>query len=286
MITLIGEPSTELLERQGELDALAALLDDVRNQRRGWLVLVAGEAGVGKTALLRRFCDEHRSPGSDPLGCLRCAVHAESAGAADRGRGVERGRGGGARPRRSEALRGRHRPHARAWPACAERARARRCSLGRRSDPRRGSPARAQGGRCSRARPRELPRRARSGASAAGPGGRALDQPGGEAAAGRSALAGGRRPTRRTAWRRRRCSLPKDGREPVLRHGGPGGGRRRDPEHGPGRGPRPGGAFEPRGAGPARGRRRRPASRRDPGSWRRSRRRPSIASRSASPPGC
>jgi len=61
MITLIGEPSTELLERQGELDALAALLDDVREHRRGWLVLVAGEAGVGKTALLRRFCDEHRS---------------------------------------------------------------------------------------------------------------------------------------------------------------------------------------------------------------------------------
>jgi Cdc6-like AAA superfamily ATPase len=60
--TLItGEPSTELLERQGELDALAALLEDVREQRRGWLVLVAGEAGVGKTALLRRFCDERRS---------------------------------------------------------------------------------------------------------------------------------------------------------------------------------------------------------------------------------
>jgi predicted ATPase len=60
--TLItGEPSTELLERQGELAALARLLDDVREHRRGWLVLVAGEAGVGKTALLRRFCDEHRS---------------------------------------------------------------------------------------------------------------------------------------------------------------------------------------------------------------------------------
>ena len=60
--TLItGKPSTELLERQGELDALAGLLDDVRDQRRGWLVLVAGEAGVGKTALLRRFCDEQRS---------------------------------------------------------------------------------------------------------------------------------------------------------------------------------------------------------------------------------
>jgi DNA-binding CsgD family transcriptional regulator len=60
--TLItGEPSTKLLERQGELDALAALLDDVREQRRGWLVLVAGEAGVGKTALLQRFCGERRN---------------------------------------------------------------------------------------------------------------------------------------------------------------------------------------------------------------------------------
>ncbi|MGZ5306456.1 MAG: ATP-binding protein [Actinomycetota bacterium] len=58
---ITGEPSTELLERQRELDALAALLADVREQRRGWLVLVAGEAGIGKTALLRRFCGEHRS---------------------------------------------------------------------------------------------------------------------------------------------------------------------------------------------------------------------------------
>jgi predicted ATPase len=59
--TLAGEPSTELLERQSELDALAALLDDVRGHRRGRLVLVAGEAGIGKTALLRSFCDDHRS---------------------------------------------------------------------------------------------------------------------------------------------------------------------------------------------------------------------------------
>lgn len=56
-----GERSTELLERERELADLAALLADVREERRGRLVFVLGEAGIGKTALLRRFCDEHRS---------------------------------------------------------------------------------------------------------------------------------------------------------------------------------------------------------------------------------
>jgi ATP/maltotriose-dependent transcriptional regulator MalT len=50
-------PPGELLERAGHLSALAALLDAVVAHRRGRLVLVGGEAGVGKTTLLRRFCD-------------------------------------------------------------------------------------------------------------------------------------------------------------------------------------------------------------------------------------
>ena len=56
-----SERSTELLERERDLTALAASLIAVREERRGQLVLVGGEAGIGKTALLRRYCDEHRS---------------------------------------------------------------------------------------------------------------------------------------------------------------------------------------------------------------------------------
>jgi DNA-binding CsgD family transcriptional regulator len=53
-----GEPA-ELLERSQNLstleDALAAVLDS----SRGRLVFVGGEAGVGKTTLVRTFCDQH-----------------------------------------------------------------------------------------------------------------------------------------------------------------------------------------------------------------------------------
>ncbi|MFZ0380367.1 MAG: AAA family ATPase, partial [Solirubrobacteraceae bacterium] len=48
--------TTELLERAEQLSALAAALSDVAERRFGRLVLVHGEAGIGKTALLRRFC--------------------------------------------------------------------------------------------------------------------------------------------------------------------------------------------------------------------------------------
>ena len=52
--------SNDLLERSGQLATLAAMLDSVRKTSRGRLVLVTGEAGAGKTALARRFTDEHR----------------------------------------------------------------------------------------------------------------------------------------------------------------------------------------------------------------------------------
>ncbi len=55
----------ELLERAGELAALTAALDAVARERRGQLVLVRGEAGAGKTMLVRCFCDG--VTGADPL---------------------------------------------------------------------------------------------------------------------------------------------------------------------------------------------------------------------------
>ena len=134
--TRVNAAPAPLLERDACLEKLEEAFAST-TRGRGWLVLVAGEAGVGKTALLRRFCDEHRSSARilwgacdalytpSPLGPL--IEVAESSG----------GEVEALVQRRGEALRGRHRPHARAWQACAERARARRCSLGRRGDPRR-----------------------------------------------------------------------------------------------------------------------------------------------------
>jgi DNA-binding CsgD family transcriptional regulator/tetratricopeptide (TPR) repeat protein len=50
-------PATPLLERADNLAALNDLLAGVRSSRHGRMVLLGGEAGVGKTALLRVFCE-------------------------------------------------------------------------------------------------------------------------------------------------------------------------------------------------------------------------------------
>jgi DNA-binding CsgD family transcriptional regulator len=52
--------SSELLERADELSMLGESLEAVQGSLRGRVVLVGGEAGVGKTALLRQFWDERR----------------------------------------------------------------------------------------------------------------------------------------------------------------------------------------------------------------------------------
>ena len=53
----VSHTVSELLERGGELAVLDECLGMVRASSRGCLVLVSGEAGIGKTALLRRFCE-------------------------------------------------------------------------------------------------------------------------------------------------------------------------------------------------------------------------------------
>ena len=52
----------ELLERAGQLAVLKEALACVGRGGRGTVVVVCGEAGVGKTALLRSFCDEVAPP--------------------------------------------------------------------------------------------------------------------------------------------------------------------------------------------------------------------------------
>ncbi|HET7047419.1 MAG TPA: AAA family ATPase [Solirubrobacteraceae bacterium] len=54
--------SLELLERSTQLEVLGRSLSAVASGRRGQLVLLRGEAGVGKTAVVRRFCDAQGPP--------------------------------------------------------------------------------------------------------------------------------------------------------------------------------------------------------------------------------
>src|SRR5919108_4617362 len=59
----LDDAGDALLERDDAISALAESLGDVARTGRGRLVSVTGEAGVGKTSLLRRFCaEQHDAP--------------------------------------------------------------------------------------------------------------------------------------------------------------------------------------------------------------------------------
>ena len=50
----------DLLERESQLARLGALLTATEHGQGGACVLVSGEAGIGKTSLVRHFTDLHR----------------------------------------------------------------------------------------------------------------------------------------------------------------------------------------------------------------------------------
>ena len=131
-----------LLERAAELAALDEALAAVRGSGQGRFVLLSGEAGIGKTSLLRAFCATHGDVATFRGGCDR-AVHAAAACALYRTRGRRR-RGLAARlSRGGDPGRGARDAGRGAAPAGSGAARARGPALGRRGHPRRRAPARA-----------------------------------------------------------------------------------------------------------------------------------------------
>ena len=60
MTVAVPNATVPLLEREQSIAALHELLEEVRSSLAGRLVLIGGEAGVGKTALLRAFCESRR----------------------------------------------------------------------------------------------------------------------------------------------------------------------------------------------------------------------------------
>ncbi|HZT16324.1 MAG TPA: AAA family ATPase [Gaiellaceae bacterium] len=61
MAGTLAPSAAAVLEREETLGTLARHLDDVRRTARGHLVLLGGEAGVGKTTVVRRFREGHES---------------------------------------------------------------------------------------------------------------------------------------------------------------------------------------------------------------------------------
>ncbi len=192
--------------------ALDGMLAEVRSGSDRRLVLVRGEAGVGKAALLRRFVNGRTRGSSGERSSGRPAAWARWSTCASRP--VASSRGSWRRPR------GRMTSPRRSCASCASGRRPWSCSRRRlcgRGDARRDRASRRADRGGARALRGELPRRrARScRASAPAAGGAAA-----RATQACPAVTGRRRAARRAARRRRRRARSSDGRQPVLRHGG------------------------------------------------------------------
>ena len=91
MAGISGVGRAGLLERSEHLKVLGEVLTTTVSSGQGRIVLVAGEAGIGKTALLRRFCADLDGSAQGPVGTVRAVVHAPAAGADPRtGRAARR----------------------------------------------------------------------------------------------------------------------------------------------------------------------------------------------------
>ena len=159
---------TDLLERAAQLETLAESYAAVAATSRGRLALVYGEAGIGKTALVRRFCDEHAGSARVLWGACEALFTPHPLGPI---LDIAAGDGAELTPTSTPRTPSRTRSPPPSWRSCARthpRSSSSRTSTGRTRRRSTSSGSSGAGSRRAGARRRHLPRRpARPGAPAA-----------------------------------------------------------------------------------------------------------------------